>query len=58
MEFVLRHIPDDVHRAWKSTAALKGVTMQKYCLIALKMYIQQDLNKMQEDKDNVSGRRS
>ena len=54
MEFVLRHIPDDMHRAWKSTAALKSVTMREYCLVALKMRIQQDVNKMQEASDDVS----
>ena|GEM_PF-5462492 len=56
MEFVLRHIPDDMHRAWKSTAALKGVTMREYCLVALRMRIQQDMTKMQEVKDNVPRR--
>ena len=43
--FVLR-TPDDIHKAWKSTAALKGMTMQKYCLVALRTRIQQDLIKM------------
>ena len=43
-------VPDDIHKAWKSTAALKGITMQKYCLVALKLSIQQDLIKMRGDK--------
>jgi len=43
-------IPDDIHKAWKSTAALKGITMQKYCLVALKLCIQQDLTKIRGDE--------
>ena len=54
MEFVLRHISDDMHRAWKSTAALKGLTMRDYCIIALKTQIQLDLNKLQKEKKDVS----
>ena len=40
--------PSDIHKAWKSTAALKGMTMHKYCLVALRHAIQQDLIKMRE----------
>jgi hypothetical protein len=56
MDFALHHIPDDLHKAWKSTSALKGITMQKYCLIALKRCIKQDLEQIKdaEDKSNVS----
>ena len=40
-------VPDDIHKAWKSTAALKHMTMHKYILVALKLCIQQDLTKIQ-----------
>ena len=51
-DFVLRRIPDDIHRSWKSIAALQNITMQRYALIALKRLIQQDLNKIYNEQKN------
>lgn len=40
----LREIPEDLQRAWKVAAALKSLTMDNYCFIALKQQITKDLS--------------
>jgi len=43
MDYLIRNLPDDLHRTWKSLSAMKGVTMQDYVLMALMTRIKEDL---------------
>ena len=54
--YTLRDVPNDLHRAWKSAAALKGHSMKDYCYIALQMRIVKDL--VQKEVKNESGFKS
>lgn len=45
-EFVVRHIPDDVHTTWKTLSAFRGLTMSKYCLKALRNQLSKDMKAM------------
>ncbi len=44
-DYTLRNIPPDLHKAWKSSAALKGHSMLMYCYVALQNQIKQDIAK-------------
>ena len=46
----LREIPSDLHKAWKSSAALRGWSMKDYCYVALQRQIRTDLER-KEPKD-------
>ena len=52
-EYVLRQIPEDLHRAWKSVAALKGLRMREYAIHALKKQIEADMKSFTEDKKDA-----
>jgi hypothetical protein len=41
--YTIRNIPPDVHRAWKSTSALMGMTMRQYVIQSLKAQIEKDI---------------
>ena len=42
-DYTLRNIPSDLHKAWKSSAALKGCSMLMYCFISLQNQIKADI---------------
>ena len=52
-DYTLREIPSDLHRAWKSAAALRGWSMKDYCYVALQRQIVVDVEK-KEMKDGES----
>ena len=49
-DYTLRDIPSDLHRAWKSAAALKGWTMKDYCYVAIQRQVVIDVGQ----KENVN----
>lgn len=53
-DYTLREIPNDLHRAWKSSAALRGWSMKDYCYVALQRQIEADIMK-KEPKNDRSG---
>jgi len=42
-DYTLRDIPTDLHRAWKTAAAIKGIPMKQYAFIALKKMVSETL---------------
>ena len=45
MDYTLRDIPLDLHRAWKTSAALKGETMKDFCYRALQNQVRKDIER-------------
>lgn len=39
--YTFRSIPPDLHRAWKTVASLKSISMEDFALIAIDAYIKQ-----------------
>jgi len=55
-DYTLREIPGDLHKAWKSSAALKGWSMRDYIFAALQRQIQADLTKKEAKKDGAESK--
>jgi hypothetical protein len=49
-DYTLREIPSDLHKAWKSSAALRGWSMKDYCYVALQRQIKADLIRKDESE--------
>uniref|UniRef100_A0A6M3LVI5 Uncharacterized protein n=1 Tax=viral metagenome TaxID=1070528 RepID=A0A6M3LVI5_9ZZZZ len=44
-DYTLRDIPSDLHRAWKASSAMSGMSMRDYAFVSLQMKIAKDLKK-------------
>jgi len=49
-DFILRNIPDNVHKDWKQFAERRGFTMRDYVLVALVRQIDRDKIRAGESK--------
>lgn len=43
-DYLLRNVPEDMHKEWAHFARKQGKTMKTYLLIALKQKIEKDKN--------------
>jgi len=53
MAYTLREVPRDLHSAWKAAAALRGLSMRAYAIIALSEKVKRDFQAYRKEVESI-----